>query len=65
MKTEKYTHLGVLFDKVNISGYTILVPIVGFLHISTIKIKKITGNWFYITITLIALITIILALFVL
>ena len=27
MKTEKFTHLGVLFDKVNISGYTILVPI--------------------------------------
>ena len=30
--------------------YTILVPIVGYLHISKIKIKKITGNWFYIAV---------------
>ena len=45
--------------------YTILVPIVGLLHISKIKIKKYTGTWFYITISLIALIAIILGLFVL
>ena len=40
--------------------YTILVPIVGLLHISKIKIKKYTGNWFYIGVSLIAIITIIL-----
>lgn len=45
--------------------YTILVPIVGFLHISKIKIKKYTGNWFYIAISLLALVAIILGLFVL
>ena len=45
--------------------YTILVPLVGFLHISKIKIKKFTGSWFYITVTLVALITILLAIFVL
>lgn len=45
--------------------YTILVPIVGYLHISKIKIKKYTGNWFYITICLLALIALILGLFVL
>ena len=45
--------------------YTILVPIVGLLHISRIKIRKYTDNWFYIVVSLIALITIILGLFVL
>lgn len=45
--------------------YTILVPIVGFLHISKIKIKKYTGNWFYIVISLLAITAIILGLFVL
>ena len=51
------------FDAVLI--YTILVPIVGFLHISKVRIKKYTGNWFYITISIIALLLIILGLFVL
>jgi len=46
-------------------AYTILVPLVGYLHISRIKIKKFTGNWFYITVTLIAIIAIIVAVFVL
>ena len=45
--------------------YTILVPIVGFLHISKLKVKKFTGLWFYITVTLIAIAAIILVLFVL
>ena len=45
--------------------YTILVPIVGLLHISKIKIKKYTGTWFYIAISLIALVSITLGLFVL
>ena len=45
--------------------YTILVPIVGYLHISKIRIKKYTGNWFYIAVCLISLIGIILGLFVL
>lgn len=45
--------------------YTILVPIVGYLHISRIKVKKFTGNWFYITITILAVISLILGLFVL
>ena len=45
--------------------YTILVPIVGFLHISRIKIKKFTNNWFYIAVCLLALVGIILGLFVL
>ena len=45
--------------------YTILVPIVGFLHISKIKIKKFTNNWFYIGVCILALIGIILGLFVL
>ena len=45
--------------------YTILVPIVGYLHISKIRIKKYTGNWFYISVCLLALIGIILGLFVL
>ena len=51
------------FDHVLV--YTILVPIVGLLHISKFRIKKYTGNWFYITITLIAVIAIALVLFVL
>ena len=45
--------------------YTILVPIVGYLHISKIRIKKYTGNWFYIAVCLLALVGIILGLFVL
>lgn len=45
--------------------YTILVPIVGFLHISKIKIKKFTNNWFYIGVCILALIGIILGMFVL
>lgn len=45
--------------------YTILVPIVGYLHISKIRIKKYTNLWFYVTVTLISLIAIILLLFVL
>jgi CDP-diacylglycerol--serine O-phosphatidyltransferase len=45
--------------------YTILVPVVGFLHISKLKIKKFTGLWFYITVTLVAAVSIILVLFVL
>ena len=40
--------------------YTILVPIVGILHISKLKIRKYTDNWFYIAVSLIALIAIIL-----
>lgn len=38
--------------------YTILVPIIGFLHISKIKIKKITAPWFYISVTILGLILI-------
>jgi CDP-diacylglycerol--serine O-phosphatidyltransferase len=45
--------------------YTILVPIVGFLHISKIKIKKVTKSWFYIGVCVLAAIGIILGLFVL
>ena len=45
--------------------YTILVPIVGLLHISKIKIIKVTDNWFYIVVCLVALTCIILGLFVL
>ncbi len=45
--------------------YTILVPIVGLLHISKIKIKKFTNNWFYISVCVLAIIGIILGLFVL
>ncbi len=40
------------FDAVLV--YTILVPIVGFLHISKIRIKKFTGLWFYISMCIIA-----------
>ena len=45
--------------------YTILVPIVGFLHISKIRIRKYTGAWFYILISALAIIAIVLGLFVL
>ncbi len=45
--------------------YTILVPVVGFLHISKIRIKKFTKNWFYISVCVLAAIGIILGLFVL
>lgn len=45
--------------------YTILVPLVGYLHISKIKIKKITGTWFYVSVTIIAFVTIILSIFIL
>ena len=45
--------------------YTVLVPIVGLLHISKIRIRKYTGLWFYITVTVIAIIGIVLGLFVL
>ena len=40
--------------------YTVLVPIVGLLHISKLRIRKYTDNWFYIVVSLIALIAIIL-----
>lgn len=45
--------------------YTILVPIVGYLHISKIKIKKFTGTWFYLTVSLLAIVAIVLGIFVL
>ena len=45
--------------------YTILLPIVGLLHISKIRMKKYTGNSFYLIVSLIAIIAIILGLFVL
>ena len=45
--------------------YTILVPIVGLLHISKIRIRKITKNWFYVVVTIISIVAIILGLFVL
>ena len=45
--------------------YLILVPLVGYLHISKIKVKKFTGNWFYITVSLIAITAIMVVLFVL
>lgn len=44
--------------------YTLLVPIVGLLHISTIKIKKVTDTWFYVLICTIAVIGIVLGLFI-
>jgi CDP-diacylglycerol--serine O-phosphatidyltransferase len=43
--------------------YTIVVPIVGYLHISKIRIKKYTNIWFYIAMCIISAIGI--ALFVL
>ena len=45
--------------------YSFLVPVVGYLHISKIKIKKITSIWFYAGVSIIAIIAIILGLFVL
>ena len=45
--------------------YTILVPIVGYLHISRIKIKKYTSLTFYISVCLLAIIAIILGCFIL
>ena len=45
--------------------YTILVPIVGYLHISKIKIRKYTNSWFYILISIISVLAIVLGLFVL
>ena len=41
--------------------YTLLVPIVGYLHISKLRIKKITSNWFYITVIVLSLIAILFA----
>jgi len=49
----------------DILAYTILVPIVGYLHVSKIKIKKYTNNWFYTIVTLLAIVGIVLGLFVL
>lgn len=43
--------------------YTIVVPIVGYLHISKIRIKKFTNIWFYISMCIISAIGI--ALFIL
>lgn len=40
--------------------YTLLVPITGYLHISKIKIKKPTSNYFYTGITILAIIGIVL-----
>ncbi len=34
--------------------YTIVVPIVGYLHISKIRIRKYTNKWFYISVCLIS-----------
>lgn len=45
--------------------YTVLVPIIGCLHISKIRIKKITGNWFYMAVTILAIIGLFLGLCVL
>lgn len=45
--------------------YTILVPIVGLLHISRIRIKKFTNFWFYIIVCVLAVIGIALGIFVL
>ncbi len=39
--------------------YTVIVPLVGILHISKIRIKKFTGLSFYITISIISLILIV------
>ena len=56
----------VPFIKTNeVMIFTILVPIVGYLHISKIKIKKITGNWFYIAVTILVALLIILGVYVL
>ena len=63
-----FASIWLLLKVFNFNGvlvYTILVPIVGLLHISKIKIKKYTGLWFYISISIISLIAIILGLFIL
>lgn len=39
--------------------FTILVPIMGYLHISKIKVKKFTSNWYYVLIISLALFSII------
>ena len=54
-----------LFNFNAILVYTILVPIVGYLHISKIRIRKYTGTWFYLTVSILALIAIVLGLFIL
>ena len=51
------------FDTVLVS--TILFPIIGLLHVSKIRIKKFTGTWFYIMVTVIAIIGILLGIYVL
>ena len=43
--------------------YTIVVPIVGYLHISKIKVKKFTSKWFYITVCAISFIGIAIMLY--
>ena len=48
-----------------VTVYTILVPIVGLLHISKIKIKKFTNNFFYIGVCILAIIGIVLGIFIL
>lgn len=53
----------ISFDGVLV--YTILVPIVGYLHISKIKVKKFTGTWFYALVSILAIVAIVLGLFVL
>ncbi len=45
--------------------YTILIPTLGLLHISKVRIKKYTDNWFYIAVTILAIIIIVLGMFVL
>lgn len=45
--------------------YTILVPVVGYLHISKLRIRKYTGTWFYVLVSVLAIISIVLGLFVL
>ena len=54
-----------LFNFNAIIVYTILVPIVGLLHISKIKIRKYTDAWFYIVVTIVSIVAIVLGLFVL
>ena len=44
--------------------YTFLVPLVGILHISKVRIKKITSNWFYVVVTLLAIAFIILGVYI-
>lgn len=45
--------------------YTVLVPVVGILHISKFKLRKFTGIWFYASMCLLALLAIILGIFIL